>query len=112
MSETTDGPGPEGQLVAADLEIRYPPPEWEMPLRKPVEHLGETFTSLQLRELTDDQWGLVMEAAEGGPRRRKAISLASGVPEGAIAKMGIGDTARAEAYLVSFFDIAQVIGVG
>lgn len=112
MSETTDGPAPEGQLVTADLELKYPPAEWDMPLRKPVEHLGETYDRLQLRELTDDQWGLVMEATEGGPRRRKAISLAAGVPEGAVAKMGIGDTARAEAYLVSFFDIAQVIGVG
>lgn len=113
MSETEpERAGAEADVVTPDLELKFPPSEWEMPLRKPVEHLGEVYESLPLREPTDEQWGLVMAEAEGGPRRRKAIALCAGVPEGAVAKMGIGDAARAEAYLVSFFDIAQAIGFG
>lgn len=95
---------------APEVDIQFPPEEFELVLRKPVELGGETYDRLQLREPTDEEWEKVM-AAPDGKRRRVGLALVSGIPEKAIAKMAIGDTVRGEAYLTSFFDIGQVIGV-
>lgn len=111
MSETDfDVERPEGDVVLPSLEIAWPPAEFELMLRAPVELAGQTYDRLPLREPTDDEWTKIMAAPEG-QRRRLGIFLVTGIPQGAVAKMGIGDTVRAEAYLSSFFDIGQAIGV-
>lgn len=111
MSETDGdfaGRG-EGDLVLPSLEIRWPPETFELMLRKSVTHLDVTYDRLSLREPTDQEFEQIMKAPEG-TKRRFAVSLVTGIPSGAIAQMGIGDTVRAEAYLLSFFDIGQAIG--
>lgn len=100
----------EADVVGPDLELKWPPETFELTLRKPVIFKDLSYDALSLREPTDREFELIMKAPEG-ERRRTAIALVAGIPAGAVALMGIGDTVRAEAYLLSFFDIGQVIGV-
>lgn len=97
------------QIKSGDL-IAWPPADFDMPLRAPVSLGGETYDSLSLREPTGDEWEKILAVPEA-QRRRKAVSLVAGVPMGACALMGIGDLVRAEAYLNSFFETGQLIGV-
>lgn len=96
---------------APAVEFDFPPAEFELVLRKPVEHAGETYDRLHLREPTDEEWEKIMSKPDR-EHRRFGLALISGVPEKAIAKIGIGDTVRGEAYLASFFDIGRVRGLG
>jgi hypothetical protein len=88
----------------------WPDAEWEMPLRKPLEHAGQTYAALQLREPTCAEWE---ETLEQPPlkQRRFVVSKVAGVPLGAVALMGIGDVTRAEEYLLRFFEVGQSIDV-
>lgn len=98
-------------LMATLKKPQWPQPEWDMPLRKPVPLLeGGEVASLSLREPTDAEW----EEAQGKERglaRRFLISKVCGLPLQVVARIGIGDTIRAEEYLVSFFAFGQAIGV-
>lgn len=99
----------EGDVVLPSLEIAWPPATFELMLRKPVTFAGEVYDRLSLREPTDAEMETIFKAPEG-TARRVSIATVTGIPTGAVALMAIGDTVRAEAYLLSFFDIGQVIG--
>lgn len=100
----------EGQVVLPSLEIAWPPAEFELRLRRPVTWKEETFESLPLREPTLAEFERILAQPEA-KRRCASVSIVTGIPEGAVRMMDIGDVVRAEAYLTSFFDIGQVIGV-
>lgn len=109
MSETPDIADGE---AAPGFEVEWPPETWLMPLRRTLKtKADETIASLSLREPTMDEFEQIMRhPAE--TRRRFSVSLIAGLPMSEVAKIGVGDVVRAEAYLTSFFDVGQVIGVG
>jgi len=102
MSASTD----EG--ADQDFVIAWPDPEFELVLRKPVEHADETITSVMLREPTGGEWEEIFAQPEK-LRRRYAVSRVGGIPMAVAAKIGIGDLVRGEAYLNSFFEVGLVI---
>lgn len=81
-----------------------------MQLRVPVEDGDQAITSLSLREPTMAEYEEIM-ATPAALRIRKTVSIISALPMNVVAKIGVGDVVRAEAYCSSFFDIGQVIGV-
>lgn len=85
------------------------PEELVITLRKPVEHLKEEYTELRLREPTAGEMQMI-RAKPMTDQQTFGVSLISGVPEGAVKKMGVRDVTRAEAYLVSFIEAAQRTG--
>lgn len=109
MSETPDDIA--DGAAAPDFIVAWPPATWDMPLRKPlVTAADETVTHLNLREPTMDEFEQIMAWPEA-TRRRKSVSLIACLTMKDVAKIGVGDVVRAEAYLTSFFDVGQVIGV-
>lgn len=119
MSRTPDddtdpgaGAGETDGEAAADFALAWPAPTWDMELRAPlVTKAEETLTHLNLREPTMAEFETIM-AWPAATRRRKAVSLIAAVTMDDVARIGVGDVVRAEAYLTSFFDVGQVIGVG
>lgn len=108
MSVISEDDGPEVSDQAPDLP-RFPPPRFEMPLRKPVT-LGDepVIETLVLREPTCEEWEEINEHPLV-TRRRYAISRICAIPMAAVAKMGIGDVQRAENYIFAFFEVGQTI---
>lgn len=97
------------EIPIADLPA-WPDAEWDLLLRKPLAKKdGATITSIMLREPTGAEWEEIM-AHPVATRRRYSISIIGGVPMGDLARVGIGDLVRGEAYLTSFFDVGQAIG--
>lgn len=110
MFETPDDDVSAG-AAEGEFAITWPASTWDMPLRKSlVTAADETITHLNLREPSMDEFEQIM-AWPATTRRRKSVSLIAGLPMNEVAKIGVGDVVRAEAYLTSFFDVGQVIGV-
>lgn len=76
------------------------PDELVITLRKPVT-LGETFTTITLREPTGAQM-MEIDKLEGWAADVKAIALVSGLPEPAVKMIGARDIRTASKYLGSF----------
>lgn len=108
-------PSPEDDELAgladpsADELPPWPPAEFELILRKPVDSPDGKIASIMLREPNGLEWEEIM-ATPTATRRRFGVSKIGGVPMKVCAQIGIGDLVRGEAYLTSFFDIGQVIG--
>lgn len=103
--------GPDGAADDVEIVIAFPPCALEMPLRTPVEWEDLRYDRLFLREPTDAEF-VAMLAEPVGRQRRVAISTICAIPTGVVARMAVGDTVRAFSYLVSFYDIGEVIGFG
>jgi hypothetical protein len=72
-------------------------------LRKPVEFAGETYAELHLREPSADE--LVRMATESGIKGSLfSIFVITGIPLGAIGKIGARDLRRASNYLMAFIE--------
>ena len=99
-----------GQEGEPDQAQTWPEPTLDIVLRNPVTIGEETYDRLCLREPTAGEWEEIF-AHPSATRRRYAVSRIAGVPMNAVKVMGVGDVVRAEAYLSSFFNIAQVMSV-
>lgn len=88
----------------------WPEPEFDLPLRKPLDLPDGAISSLHLREPTGSEWEQIM-AQPVATRRRYAVSLIAGVPMKACGAIGIGDLVRGEEYLNGFFEVGRTIGV-
>ncbi|MGY2732391.1 phage tail assembly protein [Sphingomonas sp. UYP23] len=84
------------------------PDELVITLRKPVT-LGETFTTITLREPTGAQM-MEIDKLEGWAADVKAIALVSGLPEPAVKMIGARDLRIASKYLGSFLLDGPSIG--
>jgi hypothetical protein len=71
-------------------------------LRKPVELGPVTYSELQLREPTADEWVQCAKVTNGAESDRKLVSLVSGMPEAAVGKVGMRDFLQATRYLERF----------
>lgn len=92
-----------------DSAPTWPPAELVLTLRKPItDAAGGAVAELHLREPTDDEW-VKFSAFPEETRRRQAISLITKIPLETIARIGIGDTVRAENYFQAFFMLGQAI---
>jgi hypothetical protein len=89
---------------------QWPEPEFDLPLRKPLDLPDGPVDSLRLREPTGFEWEQIMATAVA-TRRRFAVSLIAGIPMKACGQIGIGDLVRAEEYLNGFFAVGRTIGV-
>ncbi|WP_395391495.1 phage tail assembly protein [Novosphingobium sp. BL-8A] len=87
---------PEGQVAAI-------PDDMVITLRKPVEHGGMTYTELSLKEPTAAQWG-EWDGMKGVEADLMAVSVVSGIPRQAIAKIGARDLILASRYIARFLD--------
>ncbi len=110
-AEALDVPADELPGLGAAGETVWPVTPWSLPLRAAlVTAADETVTHLHLREPTVAEFEQII-AWPLATRRRYSVSLITGLPMGDVARVAVGDVVRAEAYLTSFFDIGQVIGV-
>lgn len=71
-------------------------------LRKPVT-LGDTYTKLELREPTADEWAR-WDKLSGIDADIMSVSIVSGVPEPAVRMIGARDLITASRYLARFLD--------
>lgn len=94
--------------MSAMTNSTWPPNEQEIVLRKSITHAGETYDRLNLREPTCAEWEETLEQPST-KQRRFIVSKVSGIPQAAVAQMGIGDVTRAEEYLMRFFEVGQKI---
>lgn len=78
------------------------PDELTITLRKPVEHAGISYATMTLREPTGAQW-LEWDKLDGLDRNLTAITVISGMPKPAVAKIGVRDLREAQDYLNAFF---------
>lgn len=90
-------------------EIKWPEPEFELVLRKPIKVADETVSTILLREPTTGEWEQMM-AHPVPTRRRYCVSLIGAVPFKALAAAPIGDLVRGEEYINSFFEVGVAIG--
>ena len=79
------------------------PDELELPLRKPVEHAGMTYTHLKLKEPTAAQWA-EWDGKKGVDADITAISVVGGIPSQAVAKIGARDIIIASRFIARFLD--------
>ncbi|WP_157218670.1 phage tail assembly protein [Flavisphingomonas formosensis] len=77
------------------------PDELVITLRKPVEHGGETYTELKLKEPTAGQL-LEIDKHDGRAADVFSVSLIAGIPKGAIEKIGARDLIKGARYIASF----------
>jgi hypothetical protein len=80
--------------------------EFDMPLRRPVEHAGAVIASLQLREPIGEDL-IEIYSKVGVEQTICGLARISGVPAAAIAKIGVRDLNRGEAFLLGFMNGGQ-----
>jgi hypothetical protein len=86
------------------------PDELVITLKKPVEFKGQSYDQLVLREPTAGEWREILKKPEDD-QRTFCVALVSGVPEGAVLQIGIGQVVEAEEFIVGFYRAARKTGV-
>jgi hypothetical protein len=72
-------------------------------LRKPIEHGGLTYETIQLREPTADEWAR-WDGKSGVEADIIAVSTVAGIPQAAVRKLTVRDLLQASRYLGRFLD--------
>ena len=88
--------------IAASEPVKQPD-TLTITLGKPIDFGAETYFELHLREPTAGEM-IEIDGKRGWDANVAVIALVSGVPVGALKKVGAGDIKRASGFIDTFFD--------